>query len=153
VTIPEEIDAILLHEIGHVVHRHSMRQVIQSSAMTIAMVMFTGDASAMDEWTAALPAVLLQSHYSRDFESEADRYAFARMIQLNIDPAHFGRGLQRITDDAMKDSPLSEKDTQRTETFLKYFSSHPPSDERAAVAKQFSAQFQAQHPANPTAKE
>ncbi|OQX01979.1 MAG: hypothetical protein BWK73_44275 [Thiothrix lacustris] len=146
VTKPEEFDSILLHEIGHVVNRHGMRQVIQSSAVTLGLVMIGGDASALQDWTAALPGVLLQSQYSRDFETEADRYAFERMMALQIDPAHFGRALQRITADAVKDSPLSKKDAARAETLLKYLSSHPPSAERAALSKQYSQRFQAQHP-------
>lgn len=147
VTKPEELDAILLHEIGHVVHRHSLRQVIQSSGVTLVLVMLTGDASAVDEWTLALPATVLQSQYSRDFESEADVYAFGRMMQLKMDPVHFGNALHRITTDALKDSPLSASDTQRAETFLKYLSSHPPSEERAALARHYSQQYQTLKPA------
>jgi Zn-dependent protease with chaperone function len=147
VTKPEELDSILLHEIGHVVRRHSLRQVIQSSGVTLALVILTGDASAVDEWTLALPATVLQSQYSRDFESEADVYAFERMMQLKMDPVHFGNALHRITADALKDSPLSANDTQRAETFLKYLSSHPPSAERAALAKHYSQQYQTLKPA------
>lgn len=143
VTKPEELDSILLHEIGHVVHRHSLRQVIQSSAITVALVMLTGDASAVDEWTLALPATLLQSQYSREFETEADVYSFERMIQAGIDPVNFGNALNRITRDALEDSPLSKKDTERAETFLKYLSSHPTDSDREAMAKHYSQRYQA----------
>lgn len=146
ITKPAELDSILLHEIGHVVHRHSLRQVIQSSAVTLALVMLAGDASAVDEWTLALPATVLQSQYSREFESEADVYAFERMAILGLDPVHFGNALHRITSDALQDSPLSAKDSQRAETFLKYLSSHPPSEERAAMAKTYSQRYQASKP-------
>ena len=146
ITKPAELDSILLHEIGHVVHRHSLRQVIQSSTVTLALVMLAGDASAVDEWTLALPATVLQSQYSREFESEADVYAFERMAILGLDPVHFGNALHRITTDALQDSPLSAKDSQRAETFLKYLSSHPPSEERAAMAKTYSQRYQASKP-------
>ena len=88
------------------VHRHSLRQVIQSSAVTLALVMLAGDASAVDEWTLALPATVLQSQYSREFESEADVYAFERMAILGLDPVHFGNALHRITTDALQDLSL-----------------------------------------------
>jgi predicted Zn-dependent protease len=39
---------------------------------------------------------LLENHYSRENESDADRYAFERMIQAGIDPAHFSRIMARI---------------------------------------------------------
>ena len=99
-----------------------------------------------DEWTLALPATVLQSQYSREFESEADVYAFERMAILGLDPVHFGNALHRFTTDALQDSPLSAKDSQRAETFLKYLSSHPPSEERAAMAKTYSQRYQASKP-------
>jgi len=60
---PEELDAILLHEIGHVVNRHGMRQVIQLSALTILLILVVGDVGAVEEWTLALPGFLLESNY------------------------------------------------------------------------------------------
>lgn len=93
---PEVLDAILLHEIGHVVNRHGMRQVIQSSALTILLILVVGDVGAVEEWILALPGFLLESNYSRGFESEVDEYAFERMLAMGMDPAHFGRMLGRI---------------------------------------------------------
>jgi len=60
---PEELDAILLHEIGHGVNRHGMRQVIQLSALTILLILVVGDVGAVEEWTLALPGFLLESNY------------------------------------------------------------------------------------------
>lgn len=142
---PEELDAILLHEIGHVVHRHSMRQVIQSSALAVALIMITGDAAAIEEWTLALPSFLLESSYSRDFESEADHYAFEQMLARDMDPVYFGTMMKRITTDGS--DKLSEEERElsdKAESALKYLSSHPSSPERIQQANEYSERFKAQ---------
>lgn len=131
----DEIDAILLHEIGHVLHRHSMRQVIQSSAITVALILVTGDISAIEEWTIALPGFLLESNYSRDFESEADLYAFERMLKMDKNPKNFGTMLSRITNDVKSDLELDAG-------WLKYLSSHPASEDRIKQANEYSQRFE-----------
>lgn len=142
---PEELDAILLHEIGHVVHRHSMRQVIQSSALAVALIMITGDAAAVEEWTLALPSFLLESSYSRDFESEADRYAFEQMLARDMDPAYFGTMMKRITTDGNEERSEDEQAlAEKAESALKYLSSHPSSPERIRQANEYSERFKAQ---------
>lgn len=142
---PEELDAILLHEIGHVVHRHSMRQVIQSSALAVALIMITGDAAAVEEWTLALPSFLLESSYSRDFESEADRYAFEQMLARGMDPAYFGTMMKRITTDGSEELSDEERElAEKAESALKYLSSHPSSPERIQQANEYSERFKAQ---------
>ena len=144
VTNPDEFDAILLHEIGHITQRHSMRQVIQSSALTVAVVMWTGDTSAIDEWATALPIFLMQSSYSQGFETESDVYAFERMIELGIDPIHFGNGLNRITNDAYKDDPKLKEASERMEKVAEYFSSHPSTEGRAKLSQEYSERFKQQ---------
>ncbi|MDX1698620.1 MAG: M48 family metallopeptidase, partial [Thiohalobacterales bacterium] len=56
-----EIDAVLLHEIGHVVHRHGLQQVLHSSFLTLAIIMISGDATATSNIAIALPVFLLES--------------------------------------------------------------------------------------------
>lgn len=137
----EQLDAILLHEIGHVVNRHSMRQVIQSSALTVGLVMFTGDTSAVDQWAGALPVFLLQSQYSQGFETESDVYAFEHMSKIGIDPVRFSEALTLITDDAYKDIPKTKEMSDRLETALKYLSSHPLTVERNNMSKEYSQRY------------
>ena len=157
----DEIDAILLHEIGHVIHRHSMRKVIQSSAISVALILVTGDISGVEEWTIALPGFLLDSNYSRDFETEADLYAFERMLERNQDPKNFGTMLARIvkdvgidsdskkdsdndTDADSKSSSDEEKDEKPSSGWTKYLSSHPASEDRIKQAEEYSERFKAQ---------
>jgi len=83
---PEELDSVLLHEIGHVHERHGMRHAIQASAITLVVSLLLGDVGGLGELATAVPIFLLQSSYSRKSEREADEYAFARMLKTGRDP-------------------------------------------------------------------
>ncbi len=73
----DEILTVLVHEVGHVVGRHSLRQGLEGLGITLLMTALTGDLSGPASIAAALPALLLQSGYSRRDEREADTHAFA----------------------------------------------------------------------------
>ncbi len=70
---------VLGHEMGHVLHRHSMRMVVQASLIGAATGLAFGDFSST---LAAAPAILGQLAYSRDFEREADAEAL-RVLRAN----------------------------------------------------------------------
>lgn len=92
----DEIASVLLHEIGHVVHRHSLKQIIGHSGLAMLTVALTGDVSSAGALVVALPNILLQSSYSRNLEWEADGYSLERMQSLGIAPAHFANFMERI---------------------------------------------------------
>ena len=73
----DELLAVLAHEIGHVRGRHAMRLVLQNSGLAVLLTALAGDAVGVTFLAVALPSMLLQSGYSRQFETEADDYAFA----------------------------------------------------------------------------
>ncbi|MEZ5541090.1 MAG: M48 family metallopeptidase [Pseudomonadota bacterium] len=141
-----EIDAVLLHEMGHVVHRHGLQQVLHSSFLTIAIVAISGDATATGNLAVALPVFLLQNHYSRDNETEADRYAFEHMIAASIDPANFSRIMAKIGSAADEDGGETGKATADAKnaaaTVARYLSTHPPTPERIRMADAYSRQYQ-----------
>jgi Zn-dependent protease with chaperone function len=154
----QEIDAVLLHEIGHVEHRHGLRQLLHSSFITIAIIMISGDVTAVNNLAIALPAFLLENHYSRQHESDADRFAFDHMMQAGIDPIHFSRIMARISEQAMEqpgdgktatvENPSDGKARDK-ESLLMYLSTHPPTPERMKQAEQYSASFRARHAGEP----
>ena len=55
-----------------------------------------GDAFSASAYAAALPTMLLEASYSRDFEREADDYAITLMDQAGIDRERYVRFLQRL---------------------------------------------------------
>ncbi|MGV6818171.1 MAG: M48 family metallopeptidase [Thiotrichales bacterium] len=135
---PEEVEAVLLHEMGHVEHRHSLRQVISSSIVAIGSAYMTGGSTVGDEIFAGLPVFLVQQHYSRNSENEADDFAFQHMLQLGIDPINFATIMEKMTGAAQGDPS-----GQQVERRLGYISSHPLSTERIQKAREYSEQFRA----------
>ncbi len=118
-----EILAVLGHELGHVAHRHVMRQLLQSSATALLIAGLTGDIVSTTSIAAAAPTLLIQVKYSRDNERDADQYAFDLLQRLGIDARYFAAILQRI--DAVAGS------RGKGSGFL---SSHPATEERKALA-------------------
>jgi len=114
----DEIVSILAHELGHLVHHHSTRMAIQSSAIAVLIATITGDPFSTSSILVALPTVLINSSYSREFETEADNFAYDYMNNNNIDTAHFSNILERITQ-IDEDSDIES-----------YISSHPETQKR-----------------------
>ena len=128
---PEQITAILLHEIGHVRHRHVMQQLIRSSLISIAISMATSDLTALEDLVVVLPVFVLESGYSQADEIEADTYMFDNMASLQMNPIHFANIIQIITQDKYNID----------DTALKYFASHPETSKRIENAIRKSKEF------------
>ena len=120
----DELVAVLTHEIGHVVHRHGLRTVIQDSLLGFALLAITGDAAGSSELFLGLPLLLTQLAYSRTFEREADDYALDYLQAHDISPIHFARLMQRIEQTAS----LRPKGSKPK--WSGYLSSHPLTAER-----------------------
>ena len=115
-----EIVGVLAHECGHVVHRHSLRAVLQNSAVFVVVALVTGDVSSATAFGSALPTFLLQNRFSREFEREADAHAVAELRKAGVSPSHLADILQRLA--ANHDESDSE--------LIGYLRTHPPTPER-----------------------
>ena len=91
-----ELDGVLAHEMAHVNHAHGLRSVYQASLVPAAIAFVTGDASQFAQMTVILPAILLQSAYSRKFEQQADDDAAALQRRHGEDPAALAGFLERM---------------------------------------------------------
>ena len=121
----DEFSAVMAHEIGHLEKRHGVRSVLQQSGAWLVIGLMVGDGSALGTIATALPATLVDSAYSRSFEREADDYAFARLKQMQISPAAFASLMRK----------MQAQSEAAGEGALKYFSSHPPTNERIESAE------------------
>ena len=68
----EEFQAVVAHEIGHVIHRHSMQMVLRDTGIFIFISAFLGDVASVSSLASAIPTLLIENSYSRGFEKEAD---------------------------------------------------------------------------------
>lgn len=80
----EQIAGVLLHEIGHLDGRHAIRQLVQRSGIGVITLMIFGDVSGIGSLLVAMPAIILETAFSRDMEREADDFAAERLDQLDI---------------------------------------------------------------------
>ena len=92
----EELIAVLLHELGHLKHRHLLKQVLQQSTIALIVVVATGDVGTASELLGAT-TILASLAYMRDFEREADVYALEGLLNAGIDPSNLGSILDRLT--------------------------------------------------------
>lgn len=120
----DEVLAVLAHEIGHVFERHTLRHVLQTSAVGVLAAAVLGDVVSVTSYAvAAVPTFLLDARYSRGFEVEADTFGFDLLDRAGIDRAHFGRFLQRLEQKAGGSGSLPG-----------WLSTHPRADDRARAA-------------------
>ncbi|RZI92926.1 MAG: M48 family metallopeptidase, partial [Variovorax sp.] len=74
---------VLGHEFGHVRLRHSMRQLVQASAVGFATSVAFGDYGTL---IGSAPVILATLGYSRDAEREADAESVRLMRAAGISP-------------------------------------------------------------------
>jgi Zn-dependent protease with chaperone function len=127
----DELTGILVHEIGHVIHRHGMRTVIQDSLLSFTLLAITGDVSGSSELFLGLPVLLTQLAYSREFEREADRYALNYLRSHDIPTTPFAQLIRRI------DEKMKKKSMASDEKWLNYLSTHPMTEERLKDFEKF----------------
>ena len=137
----DEILSVLLHEMGHVHRRHSLRMLISHSGLAMLSLAIIGDVSAAGALVLALPSVLVESSYSRDLETEADDYALERMRALSIDPHHFANLMQRLekcgflaAEERLLERCDDASSSHRDEAagLIQYMSTHPATEDRIA---------------------
>jgi len=117
-----ELIAVLAHEVGHLGQRHGLRILLQNSASAIIIAGLTGDLSNITALSASIPTILMQAKYSRDFEREADEFAFDFMESHGLDTDALSELLMRI--EANDDLFGSESQPNS------WLSSHPQASER-----------------------
>ena len=58
----DEIISVVAHELGHLVHRHSVRMVLQDSAVAVLIATITGDPFSTSSLVVALPTLLVNKN-------------------------------------------------------------------------------------------
>lgn len=164
----QEIDAVLLHEMGHVEHRHSLQALVETTLVATAIMMVSGDSSGFADMGVGLASLLVSSHYSRQHETDADRYAFEKMLALKRDPEAFSTimarmeaygsgavhdkmGIEQQTNDSLPtegDQDLNEAgqvdNAKAPSDWLDYLSTHPNTAKRTAQAERYHQCYLAQ---------
>ncbi|MCP3873282.1 MAG: M48 family metallopeptidase [Desulfobacteraceae bacterium] len=120
-----EIEGILVHEMAHVIHRHGLRSVIQNTGVVLLISMLVGDIASITSLAASIPTLIVESGYSRKFETQADEAVGLHFMSKGLDIKFFENILIRIT---------KEKPGLKGSKFL---STHPETIERIKHLQNF----------------
>ncbi len=145
---PEEIEAVLAHELGHHVHRHILKSIFVQAGITLFgfwaanwVLHYAVDQHMFEELSdfANLPLLALVSvvlsfllmpalnAYSRFHERQADRYAFESIA--SVEP--FITSMNKLAE-----QNLAERTPSKWVEW--FFHSHPAISRRLAAAKEWS---------------
>ena len=122
VETPEELLAVLAHEMSHVTLRHHLQSIGESIGVIVALDILVGDVGGLVALGAeALRAAALMSK-SREHEHEADLEGVRMLHKAGIDPAHAIGMLESLPHGDIPDA-------------LDWLSSHPDIEERVAAIR------------------
>ena len=143
---PDEVAGVLAHEMGHGLELHPESGIIRTLGLSAIIELF---ASGQSGTLSNVGALLIQLHYSREAEHEADVDAMRILHDADISPrplAVFFRRLlkhESADGDGAADKPQDksgEKDKTASRSIppadLSIFSTHPPTPERAKMAEE-----------------
>lgn len=129
-----ELLGILAHEVGHIVGRHSAKQIVKQQWAQVALTAAIG---AYPNYYAYLAGNLFGElgflKMTRDAEREADEIGFQIMVDAGYDPRSMIAMFEK----------LQQRYKEEPGRLEKLFLTHPPTDERLANLK---AQLMATRP-------
>jgi beta-barrel assembly-enhancing protease len=118
------------HESGHVVARHSARQMVDAMGLQTVLGIALGDhPNQLAELAATLAAKGALLSYSREDETEADEYGARYSAAAGYDPHGIIQFFEKLK--AMEGNQPS---------FAKYLSDHPATSDRIAHLQQYIAE-------------
>jgi Zn-dependent protease with chaperone function len=127
-----EVAAVLAHELGHVHYRHGTRHLLDNSIGALFAMAVFGDVSAVAGLAATTPTVLMNAGYSRDFEREADAYAFDLLKRSGRSPRDFAAALDSLRANALGDPSRKSRLAPKQ---YGYLATHPDTEERMKAAE------------------
>lgn len=121
---PEEIAAVMAHEIGHVISRDPTRHALRSAGSIGVLGLIFGD-FAGGAIVLFVTEHLIEAQYSQGAEAEADVFAHNLMLRADLSPAALAVMFERFRTLAGGDA----------EGFVGHFLSHPRLGDRIAAAR------------------
>ena len=143
-----ELNAVVLHEIGHIKNKHGEQAVISASMLSLLAMLVFNDQSALLEMGVGLGAFLLSNCYSHTHEMQADRYALEQLVLHHKNPQHLSDALKRLahnnkqTEDSAAETIEKTAQKEQSAHWFDYVSSHPSDKVRYEQIQRFKLCFQ-----------
>jgi len=90
---PEELAAVLAHEIGHAEKRHVVNRLVKEFSLTVLFSVLTGNKGTI---VNEIARTATSTVFDRKQEAEADDYGFHLLEKSKIDPIAFASFTRRI---------------------------------------------------------
>jgi predicted Zn-dependent protease len=139
---PEEILAVLSHELAHVVQRHSMQQLLTQVGTSLAISAVFGDLGTLSDLAGA-GGQLLGLKFSRDHEREADMLGADILRRAGLPLSGMASFFE-----TMQTYEKSRSELPSDNTIMNFLRTHPATDERIASAKELRSEKTAVVPPN-----
>ena len=121
-----QLEGVLAHEMGHAVKRHGVDGLIRTLLTTFVIDMITGGGGS----TVYLGSQALEMNYTRDAESEADRFALTLLDKTNINPQGLYDFFGKVQKEEQQGAGKYTKDYD-----LSFFSTHPATMQRMTMVQ------------------
>ncbi len=160
---PAEVAGVVAHEMGHAIERHPETNLVRALGLMTIMQLFTaGEAGTLGD----VAFYLVQSGYSRQAETEADKHAAKILKKSTIDSRPLAGFFERIIalhrlkennknggvkdkeeenskqipdgSDPAKSANSPSTDKKYTSTITEWISTHPPTNKRIEYFNQSS---------------
>ena len=92
----DALTAVLAHEAGHVIERHSARMITEATLIAVVAALIFGADESLIEEMGSMGASLMLAEQSRGFELEADRVSADVLTKMGKDPRHLATFFNRI---------------------------------------------------------
>lgn len=92
----DELMGVLAHETAHMAEKHALRQILRNTGVYLLISLATGEVASTLSAGAAIPALLVESGYSRKFEAEADALGASLMVRTGRTVESMIKFLERI---------------------------------------------------------
>lgn len=120
---PDQIAAVLAHEIGHVAARDPTRIALRSAGSLGVLGLLFGD-FAGGAVVLFLVEQMIQADYSREAEAAADAFGITLLQEANVDPGALGDLFQKLLDEFGDATGIAA-----------HFMSHPALGDRIETAR------------------
>lgn len=120
---PEELVALLSHEVTHVKERHSLKGLARNLAGSLAVSVVIGDMNTIGNILVSQANNIYQLGFTRDMEKQADLEGLEIMYHNKLDPQGMIHLMERLHEEEKKYGVDKMRD---------YLNSHPMTKERIA---------------------
>jgi len=145
---PEELAGVLGHEWGHVIKRHSVRQLVSNLSAFVIVSAVLGDAGGVTAVLVENADAITRLSYNRGMETESDEYAISVLHRNKLDPMGVSKSFTRLKESS---NPIMLDSTEIT--IPEFLTTHPDLDKRILTSKEAALKMKTKVAANPVLQE